>query len=239
VETLLLLLPVLLTGFHLFFHAKDRFHLPIDPFVAIVAAYALVVFGPWYFARYFYPLIIPVTLVLAVAADELLAVAGARRAVALAAIAALGVAGSVADPRWRALFEPRPPQWGYMRIGEWARDHIPPGTRIGGAQSGALGYFADRLTVVNLDGVVNRACYDAMRAGRMLPYIRGAGVRLLVWQDDIEAIARETRDGDAGALTHLGQVPGIETGGWSWQLYRVEPASPVIPAPPGAPRSPP
>jgi 4-amino-4-deoxy-L-arabinose transferase-like glycosyltransferase len=36
---LLLILPaVLLTFFHLFFHAKDRFHLPILPFVAIVAA---------------------------------------------------------------------------------------------------------------------------------------------------------------------------------------------------------
>jgi 4-amino-4-deoxy-L-arabinose transferase-like glycosyltransferase len=38
----LLLLPVLLTGFHFFFHAKDRFHLPIDPFIALVAAYGLV-----------------------------------------------------------------------------------------------------------------------------------------------------------------------------------------------------
>jgi hypothetical protein len=38
----LLLFPVLLTGFHLFFHAKDRFHLPIDPFIGIVAAYAVI-----------------------------------------------------------------------------------------------------------------------------------------------------------------------------------------------------
>jgi hypothetical protein len=38
----LLLLPVLLTGFHLFFHAKDRFHLPIDPFIGIMAGYAIV-----------------------------------------------------------------------------------------------------------------------------------------------------------------------------------------------------
>ena len=38
----LLLLPVLLTGFHLFFHAKDRFHLPVDPFIGIMAGYALV-----------------------------------------------------------------------------------------------------------------------------------------------------------------------------------------------------
>jgi 4-amino-4-deoxy-L-arabinose transferase-like glycosyltransferase len=38
----LLLLPVLLTGFHLVFHAKDRFHLPIDPFIGIMAAYAVI-----------------------------------------------------------------------------------------------------------------------------------------------------------------------------------------------------
>jgi hypothetical protein len=38
----LLLLPLLLTSFHFFFHAKDRFHLPIDPFIGIMAAYGLV-----------------------------------------------------------------------------------------------------------------------------------------------------------------------------------------------------
>ena len=36
---LLLILPLLLlTIFHLFFHAKDRFHLPVLPFVALLAA---------------------------------------------------------------------------------------------------------------------------------------------------------------------------------------------------------
>jgi 4-amino-4-deoxy-L-arabinose transferase-like glycosyltransferase len=38
----LISLPLLLTFFHVFFHAKDRFHMPIDGIVAIVAAVALV-----------------------------------------------------------------------------------------------------------------------------------------------------------------------------------------------------
>src|SRR5947209_5411303 len=38
----LLSLPVLLTFFHVFFHAKDRFHIPLDGIIAIVAAPAIV-----------------------------------------------------------------------------------------------------------------------------------------------------------------------------------------------------
>jgi hypothetical protein len=37
----ILSLPLLLTFFHLFFHAKDRFHIPLDGFVALLAALAI------------------------------------------------------------------------------------------------------------------------------------------------------------------------------------------------------
>jgi 4-amino-4-deoxy-L-arabinose transferase-like glycosyltransferase len=37
----ILALPFLLTFFHLFFHAKDRFHIPLDPVVALLAAVAI------------------------------------------------------------------------------------------------------------------------------------------------------------------------------------------------------
>jgi 4-amino-4-deoxy-L-arabinose transferase-like glycosyltransferase len=52
----LISLPLLLTFFHLFFHAKDRFHIPLDGIVAIFAAVALVqaaVFATrWFSARF-------------------------------------------------------------------------------------------------------------------------------------------------------------------------------------------
>jgi len=37
----LVAVPLLLTFFHLFFHAKDRFHIPLEPFIAILAVIAL------------------------------------------------------------------------------------------------------------------------------------------------------------------------------------------------------
>jgi hypothetical protein len=114
-----------------------------------------------------------------------------------------------------------------MRIGLWARDHFPPGTVIGGTQTGALGYFAADLTVVNLDGVVNRAAYDALRGRRALDYVRAAGIRYLVWQDDIEFLARESRGAPAAALRPVETVPGFRTMGEPWRIWRVEEALPI------------
>jgi hypothetical protein len=37
----LISLPLLLTFFHLFFHAKDRYHIPLDSIVAVFAAVAI------------------------------------------------------------------------------------------------------------------------------------------------------------------------------------------------------
>ena len=192
--------------------------------VLLFAAYAGVVFGPWHFARYLFPLTLAVLLLFATLADLWLgALAGRARTAFGLALALAVILGSVAQPAFQRLIAPRfGGTWGYRRIGLWARDHFPPGAVIGGSQTGALGYFADRLTVVNLDGVVNRDCYDAMRAGRMLDYVRRAGVRDLVWQDDIELLARESPRMRPTAVTRIGRVPGFETWGASWYLYRLE-----------------
>ena len=68
---------------------------------------------------------------------------------------------------------------GYMNIGLWARDRFPPGTVIGSSQTGALGYFADRLKVINLDGVVNRECFLCTARAPLfrIPPPRQGGVR--------------------------------------------------------------
>lgn len=194
--------------------------------VLLFIAYTGVIFGPWHFARYLFPLILVFSLhagrLLDVALDHVRA--GVPRRALIAGLTWMIVLGSVMQPSFRRLSSRQVPgAWGYMRIGLWAREHIPKGTVCGGAQSGALGYFADSLTVVNLDGVVNRAYYDAMRAGRAIDYIRAAHVRLLVWQDDIEFIARESRGARPDDVMLLGTVPGIRTLGEPWTEYRVRP----------------
>jgi hypothetical protein len=200
--------------------------IPALAFSALLfAAYTGFVFGPWHFARYLFPLALALLLVLAAVVDlwgQALSLDRARVAFTVA-IAAIVIAGSVAQPAFRRLVAPRfGGTWGYRRIGLWARDHFPPGAVIGGSQTGALGYFADRLTVVNLDGVVNRDCYEAMRAGRMLDYVRRTGVRDLVWQDDIELLARESPHTRPAAVTRMARIGRFETWGASWYLYRLE-----------------
>src|SRR6185436_7143101 len=106
-------------------------------------------------------------------------------------------------------------------IGEWAAKRFPPGTVVGGTQTGALGYFAPELTVINLDGVVNEAAYGALRAGRIGDHVRSQHVAWLVWQDDIEFLARESRRGRPLALERVERIPGITTWGAPWDLWRV------------------
>jgi hypothetical protein len=198
--------------------------LPAMAFGALLfAAYAFVVFGPWHFPRYLFPLTLPVLLLFAALIDLAAAALPRARSALAVAIALLVVAGSAAQPAFRRLLAPRfDGTWGYRRIGLWARDHFAPGSIVGGSQTGALGYFADRLVVVNLDGVVNRACYDAMRRGRMLDYVRSTGVRDLVWQDDIELLNRESPRTRPAAVARVGKIEGFETWGASWYLYRIE-----------------
>jgi len=201
---------------------------PVLAFSALLfAAYVGVIFGPWHLARYLFPLTLALLLLFAALVDlcaSAIPNGAARRGLA-AAVLALVIAGSVVQPPFRRLFAPRfEGTWGYRRIGLWAQANFPAGAVVGGSQTGALAYFADRLVVVNLDGVVNRDCYDAMRRKRMLDYIREVGVRDLVWQDDIELIARESSRTRASAVTLVRRIEGFETWGAKWYLYRIEPS---------------
>jgi hypothetical protein len=52
----------------------------------------------------------------------------------------------------------------------------PRGAVIGSMQSGALGWFADGVRVVNLDGVVDADARRAVATGRLCAFVRERGV---------------------------------------------------------------
>jgi len=56
--------------------------------------------------------------------------------------------------------------------------HTSPTDRIGAAQSGAIGYFHDN--VLNLDGKMNHAALDALRAGALMTYIDADRINVLI-----------------------------------------------------------
>lgn len=61
---------------------------------------------------------------------------------------------------------------GYREVALEILSVVPSGSTIGSAQSGALGYYANRgIGVVNLDGVVDRGAFEAIKSRTLSDYI--------------------------------------------------------------------
>jgi hypothetical protein len=207
--------------------ARLRGLLPALGFVALLlAAHVGFLFGPSEFPRSLFPVSLALLLVFAALVDLYatgLPTRGARLGFGVACVA-LVVAGSAVQPPFQRLFATNVEgASGNMRVAAWARSHFPDGTRIGGSHTGALGYFADNLVVVNLAGTVNRGCYEAMRRGRMLDYLRETGVRDLVLPGDPDFILRESANAKPGDLTLVGRIGDFTNPESDWYHYRVNP----------------
>jgi hypothetical protein len=109
-----------------------------------------------------------------------------------------------------------------MNIGLWARQHFPDGAVIGCPQSGGLGYVADNLTIVNLDGVVNADAYFAMRDKRLIEYIRATKVQhLLTWSSTIDLIREESASMRPDDVVLEEDITEFRTYNKQWHVYRV------------------
>lgn len=66
----------------------------------------------------------------------------------------------------------------YLFQAEWVEAHTEPGSVIGAAGSGALGYFVQGRQVINLDGLISTPAYlHALEEGRGVAYLQARGLR--------------------------------------------------------------
>jgi len=195
--------------------------------IALFCAYTLYVFGPWFYDRYLFPITLPLIVLFALLVDRAVRGLAARsaRAGVLAGVAAVtfAAASGVGQTRFAELYTSTDTFWnGYMNLGLWARRKFPPGTRIGSSQTGALAYFAPELVVVNLDGVVNAACFTALKEFRDLDYIRSVGVQYVVnWEEGDQFLLKHSRgatEADLPVIEHLSEFAS-----WRhpWLLFEV------------------
>jgi hypothetical protein len=192
---------------------------------ALFTAYTTYIFGQWFFARYFYVISVVVLLATTLALDHALALLrSSHRRAALGVCAALFLGAVAARRESRDMyFSADPVHRAWMNVGLWAENHFPAGTVIGGPSSGALGYFAADLTVVNLDGVVNRDAYEAMMTHRLLDYARSVKVEhLLVWDGTLDFIRAETASFRAEDLVFERDLE-FESLGMPWHVYTLVP----------------
>jgi len=191
----------------------------------LFCAYTLYIFGVWFFDRYLYPYNILFLLVFAMLIDVLFTTTQNYRTRIINGIVlgSLLISLNCCTGEFKRLFlSTDTKELGYMNLGIWARNYFPAGTVIGSCQSGGLSYFADNLHVVNLDGVVNKASYEALVQKRSMDYIRDMRIRYIVgWPMNLEYLRDRSSGITRNDLIFVKMIDGFRSLGQEWLVYKV------------------
>lgn len=200
----------------------------------MVLAYGLYIFTPGFFPRYMFPIFLTHLLLFAFVLDlfctEFPAVPFRTLFLPVMGLLALLF---VTNPVVKGFFESNPPQiYGYRKLGIWANENFAPGRRIGGSQTGALSYYATNHVVINLDGVVNKACYESLVRRQNLEYIREKEIEYIIgWDMNIDFLKKHSSGYLPGDLVFVEEIDEFTTCTLPWKVYRVKnSAGPEFPA---------
>ncbi len=199
--------------------------LMVPRFRLLVGAYTCYIFTSWFYERYLFPIGIVVFLLMGIALDRFfLHYSSHRTGVRWAGTLAVVLVGlNIMQPTFRDLITSTDTQTrGYMNVGLWARREFPGGTILGAQQSGAIGYFADNLRVINLDGVVNASCYRSLVERRNIDYIRATRIQHIVgWKVDLSFIKSHSTNYADDDLQLVKELDGFTSWNQPWYLFKV------------------
>lgn len=187
----------------------------------LLLAYVFWIPGFWYFHRYLVPCLVPLFPLLGSATE--LALQGTRRRVAVTVAAALLLAAGATRSPSGNLFVDDGAGRGYLAVARWANQYFPKGTVVGSAQSGALGYAARDLTIVNLDGVVDFLALHSLQRRTMGDYLRRRHVEYVIgFGINIDYVQDAAPDLPASAWQHEGHAQGVVSWNNAWEVYRLK-----------------
>lgn len=191
---------------------------PLAVWVAVLfAAYAGYIHGTWFFHRYLFPVVLPVSLGLAAAFTVASHEWGAARRAGAAAVLGLALLiGGVVQPDFGWITtQGRDGNFGYRAIGQWTADRFAAGTVLGAKQSGAIGYYAHDCDVLNLDGVVSKNAFAAILADRVTDYCAEQGItHFVLWQYGADFLARYSRAAETPRVfERIETVPDVHSWG--------------------------
>ncbi|MBI5288765.1 MAG: glycosyltransferase family 39 protein [Chloroflexi bacterium] len=92
----------------------------------------------------------------------------------------------------------------------WLNEHTPEDSRVAAYNAGIPAYFADR-PVTNIDGVMNRAAYEALRDCRTRDYLREQGIDYVVDSRPMFEIAKcaLSLEDDLEVVTEIGSIQPV------------------------------
>lgn len=161
-------------------------------FLGLFAAYNFYIYGYWFYNRYFYPIVLLLIVYCVLAFDYLNKLIEKPKVLNVinSVLMVIVAVSLVLQPQFKRLFYDKENlNNGYMNIGIWASKSFKDGTILGCSQSGAVGYFAQNLKVINLDGVVNKKCYESLVEKRNMAYIKQSKIDyILGWPSNFTLI---------------------------------------------------
>ncbi len=193
--------------------------------ILLFCAYNFFVFGEWYFERYLYPITLVIILYFSLLVDSFISISRRpiiNKSIFISLIVFIICAFGV-QPSFRSLyFSKDSTSLGYMNIGIWAKDNIADGSIVGSSQTGALGYFAENLKVINLDGVVNKKCYESLEQMRNIDYIKEAKIEYIIgWENSNKYIQWRSEKYERDMIVKLKKIEGFMSWRHQWFLYGV------------------
>lgn len=200
-------------------------HLPlVMASLLLFFAYTFYLNAYWFYSRYFFPLSLFFAVMTAFIINLLMhsfSAQGAKKSVAIV-LAVLFIAPNVTRTGFKEFFLGEFRNKGYEKIGQWVNEEFPAGTVIGCVQTGAIGYFSDDKTVINLDGVVNKEAYDAIQNKDLMNYMRSKKIKYFIdWDINYEFVARNSKDFKETDMQFMGPAGGLKTWGYNWYVYKV------------------
>ncbi|MCZ6765710.1 MAG: glycosyltransferase family 39 protein [bacterium] len=190
----------------------------------LVASYSLVVFGAFFFIRYYYPIYFVLCIYAAffveAALRRLPAFTPTFRKLAIGAVALYGAAllsmAYTSAYRSTAVYP-------FYDVARWVDEHTAPHETIGVFQGGAVGYLSHRR-VINLDGKVNGGALDALRSDRLSEYLADEGIDVLMDNAKVLKLFIGTEELERGLRVHYNPIMhGSQGGVPGWAAYRLVP----------------
>ncbi|MCX6158902.1 MAG: glycosyltransferase family 39 protein [Ignavibacteriae bacterium] len=190
----------------------------------LFASYTFYLTANWFYSRYFFPLSLFFVVLAAFASNQLiLGFQSARsKTFVFASIVIVLLVANIVRPGFKDFFFKDYPRSGYLEVGKWVNDNFPKGTVIGSNQTGALGYFAKDMNIINLDGVVNKDAYTAVKNKEIIEYIRSQKIEYFIdWKINYEFIVRNSKNFKDGDLVLVKKIDGLKSWDYEWFLYKV------------------
>ncbi len=189
----------------------------------LFSAYTFYLNAHWFYSRYFFPLSLFFVVITAFIINLLLQSfqkPAAKKSVFIVLVV-LFILPNVTRSGFKDFFLAHYNKEGYDKIGEWVNKEFPAGTVIGCVQTGAIGYFSDDKTVINLDGVVNKEAYDAIQKKDLINYIKSKNIQYFIdWDINYDFVARNSSAFNPSDLVLIKSAP-LKSWGYQWHIYKV------------------